>query len=85
MSKATLPVALSFSDFSVRILKPVNDGDFESVKNVRCSPTTAGLYRLVSRASLKVGLKPRTCTAPLILFERIDDDSISSPDKEEDR
>ena len=57
MSKDTPPVALSFSEYLVRILKPVNDGDFESVKNVCCSPTTAGLYRPVSRASLKVGLK----------------------------
>ena len=57
MSEDTPPVALSFSEHLVKILKPVNDGDFESVKNVCCSPTTAGLYRPVSRASLKVGLK----------------------------
>ena len=40
MSKATHLVALLFSEFLVRILKPVNDSDFESVKNVSCNPTT---------------------------------------------
>ena len=51
MSKATPLVALLFSEFLVRILKPVNDSDFESVKNVSCNPTTAGLYSLASRVS----------------------------------
>ena len=51
MSNAVPPVALSFNEFLVKILKPVNGGDFESVKNDSCDPITAGLYRLPNRVS----------------------------------
>ena len=60
MSRATPPVALSFREFLVKILKPENDGVLELVKNVSCNPNTAGLYLLVSRASSsKLAWKPR--------------------------
>ena len=45
MSKATPPVALSFREFWVNILKPENDGDLELVKSISCSPNTAGLTK----------------------------------------
>ena len=51
MSRATSPVALSFGEFLVKILKPENDGVLELVKNVSGNPNTAGLYLLESRAS----------------------------------
>ena len=51
MSKAESPVALSFNEFLVKILKPINDGEFQSVKYVSCNPVTAGLYRLTNRVS----------------------------------
>ena len=51
MSRATPPVALSFREFLVKILKPENDGVLKLVKNVSCNPNTAGLYLL------EVGLK----------------------------
>ena len=38
MSKAESPVALSFNEFLVKILKPVNDGESEFVKYVSCNP-----------------------------------------------
>ena len=59
MSRATPPVALSFREFLVKILKPENDGVLELVKNVSCNPNT-GLYPLISRVScLKLAWKPR--------------------------
>ena len=58
MSRATPPVALSFRECLVKILKPENDGVLEWVKNVSCIPKTAGLYLLESRAwLLEAGLK----------------------------
>ena len=61
MSRDTPPVALSFREFLVKILKPENDGLLELVKNVSCNPNTAGLYLLESRASSsKLAWKPRT-------------------------
>ncbi len=58
MSRATPPVALSYGEFLVKILKPENDGVLEWVKNVSCNPKTAGLYLLESRAwLLEAGLK----------------------------
>ena len=40
MSRATPPVALSFGEFLVKILKPENDGVLELVKNVSCNPNS---------------------------------------------
>ena len=60
MSRATSPVALSFGEFLVKILKPENDGVLELVKNVSCNPNTAGLYLLESRvSSSKLAWNPR--------------------------
>ena len=60
MSRATSPVALSFREYLVKILKPENDGVLELVKNVSCNPNTANLYLLESRASSsKLAWKPR--------------------------
>ena len=42
MSRATPPVALSFSEFLVKILKPENDGVLKLVKNVFCNPNATG-------------------------------------------
>ena len=59
MSRATPPVALSFREFLVKILKPETDGVLELVKKVSCNPNTAGLYLLESRASsLKLAWNP---------------------------
>ena len=61
MSRATPPVALSFREFLVKILKPEKDRVLELVKNVSCNPNTAGLYFLESRvSSSKLAWKPRT-------------------------
>ena len=51
MSRATPPVALSFREYLVKILKPENDAVLELVKNVSCNPNTADLYLLESRVS----------------------------------
>ena len=60
MSSATPPVALSFREFLVKILKPEKDGVLELVIFFSCNPNTAGLYLLESRASSsKLAWKPR--------------------------
>ena len=60
MSRATPPVALSFREFLVKILKPENGGVLELDKNVSCNPNPADLYLLESRASSsKFVWKPR--------------------------
>ena len=60
MSTATSPVALSFREFLVKILKPENDGVLELVKNISGNPNTAGLYLFESWASSsKLAWKPR--------------------------
>ena len=59
MNNAAPPVALLFSKCFVKILKRVlvNDGDFESVKNVSCNPTTAGLYHHANSHLHKIRMK----------------------------
>ena len=57
MSRATPPVALSFREFLVKILKPENDGVLELVKNVSCNPNSWLIPSRKQSELLEVGLK----------------------------
>ena len=58
MSTATPPVALSFREFLVKILKPENDGVLELVKNVSCNPNTAGKQSELLEVGLEASQVP---------------------------
>ena len=57
MSRATPPVALSFGEFLVKILKPENDGVLELVKNVSCNPNSRLIPSRKQSELLEVGLE----------------------------
>ena len=57
MSRATPPVALSFREFLVKILKPENDGVLELVENVSCNPNSWLIPSRKQSELLEVGLK----------------------------
>ena len=60
MSRVTPPLALSFREFLVKILKPENGGVLELDLKKSCNPNTADLYLLERRASSsKLAWKPR--------------------------